>query len=138
MTHDQGGTPDGTLPAARQPSGWFPVRHEDAGDPLAGDVLGRVGGVDLTVAQSVVRVTEIGSISAAAVTLGCSQPGLSQRIRAAERTLGSRLFDRHPQGVLLTDFGAAVLPFTRVLLIVGQAMAEEVARTRPGPAGPHR
>jgi DNA-binding transcriptional LysR family regulator len=91
-------------------------------------VLGRLGGVDLALVRAVVRVAEVGSITGAAKGLGYSQPGLSQRVQAVERALGCRVFDRGPRGVSVTEVGARVLPYARVLLVVAQALAAEVAR----------
>jgi DNA-binding transcriptional LysR family regulator len=91
------------------------------------DVLGRLGGVDLALVRAVVRVAEVGSITGAAKGLGYSQPGLSQRVQTVERALGCRVFDRSSQGVSVTEIGARVLPYARVLLAVAQAMAAEVA-----------
>jgi molybdenum-dependent DNA-binding transcriptional regulator ModE len=103
--------------------------------PVDGDVLGRVGGVDLGVLRAVVRVSEVGSITGAAARLGCSQPGLSQRVKTAEQALGARLFDRTHQGVTPTAFAARILPSARMLLVVGEAMAQEVARAQDHAGG---
>ncbi len=43
-------------------------------------------------------------------------PSLSQQIKALERDLGVRLFDRDRRSVALTPAGAALLPHTRALL----------------------
>ena len=83
--------------------------------------------VDLGLLRAVVRVAEVGSITGAAPGLGYSQPGLSQRVQSVERALGCEVFDRHSHGVRLTEVGARVLPYARVLLAVAEAMADEVA-----------
>jgi molybdenum-dependent DNA-binding transcriptional regulator ModE len=126
---------------AESGGGWSVVRDVGTGTSAAGgrpvdaDVLGRVGGVDLGVLRAVVRVSEVGSITAAAARLGYSQPGLSQRVKTAELALGARLFERHHRGVTLTCFGARVLPFAQMLLVVGEAMAREVARGQNSASG---
>jgi DNA-binding transcriptional LysR family regulator len=106
------------------------VRGDRAVRRGAGDdeVLGRLGGVDLALVRAVVRVAEVGSITGAAKGLGYSQPGLSQRVQSVERALGCRVFDRGPAGVSVTEVGARVLPYARVLLAVAQAMVAEVTR----------
>lgn len=52
----------------------------------------------------------------AAERLRISQPALSKQIRALERQLGFRLFDRGPRGVGLTVPGEALLPAARALV----------------------
>lgn len=52
---------------------------------------------------------EAGSISAAARTIGVTQPALTQALHKLERTFGAALFDRTPAGVALTDTGRRVL-----------------------------
>ncbi len=84
--------------------------------------------MDVMLLRAFVRVSEVGSISAAAPVLGYTQPGLSQRIQVLERRLGTRLFDRGPQGVALTADGAAVLPYARIMITVAEAMTAEVSR----------
>ena len=84
--------------------------------------------MDVALLRAFVHVSEIGSISEAAPALGYSQPGLSQRIQVLERGLGCRLFDRGPSGVQLTDRGAAVLPYARIMIGVAEALREEARR----------
>lgn len=84
--------------------------------------------MDVALLRAFVRVSEVGSISEAAPALGYSQPGLSQRIQVLERRLGCRLFERGPQGVALTDRGAAVLPYARIMIGVADALTAEVRR----------
>jgi DNA-binding transcriptional LysR family regulator len=50
--------------------------------------------LEVTSVEAFVQVADTGSITAAARALGCSQPGLSQRIHTLEHLLGCRLFDR--------------------------------------------
>jgi DNA-binding transcriptional LysR family regulator len=54
-------------------------------------------------------VAECGSMSKASGRLGISHPVVSKTISDLERSLGVRLFDRHPQGVELTSYGTALL-----------------------------
>ncbi len=84
--------------------------------------------MDLALLRAFVSVTDLGTISDAAIELGYSQPGLSQRIRTLERGLGCQLFIRLPTGMQLTPTGTAVLPYARILLGVAESMRQEAAR----------
>lgn len=61
-------------------------------------------------------VAELGNFSRAATELHVAQPSLSRQIQRLEHRLGIRLFDRTPQGALLTEAGKAFLPEARGLL----------------------
>jgi DNA-binding transcriptional LysR family regulator len=98
--------------------------------PRFDDVVRRLEGLDLGLVRTVVRVSEVGSITGAAPGLGYSQPGLSQRVKAAEQALGHRLFHRGTKGVTLTEVGATVLPYVRALLAVADSLAHEIAHAR--------
>jgi DNA-binding transcriptional LysR family regulator len=54
-------------------------------------------------------VARNGTLGAAARRLGQSQPTMGRRIRALEEALQQTLFQRTPEGFVLTDEGAAVL-----------------------------
>ncbi|MFD1935033.1 LysR family transcriptional regulator [Nonomuraea mangrovi] len=55
-------------------------------------------------------------VTRAAERLFVSQPALSKQLRALERQVGCRLFDRVPSGLALTRQGEALLPVARDLL----------------------
>ena len=63
-----------------------------------------------------VAVAEAGSFSRAAERCRVAQPSLSQQIKKLERSLDHDLFDRLPQGVVLTEAGHALLPRARRIL----------------------
>ncbi|MFJ7075004.1 LysR family transcriptional regulator [Streptomyces sp. NPDC098781] len=63
-----------------------------------------------------VSVAEELHFTRAAERLYVSQPALSKQVRALERQLGVALFRRDPQGVTLTEAGAALLPYARRVL----------------------
>ncbi|MDX8507306.1 LysR family transcriptional regulator [Mesorhizobium captivum] len=62
--------------------------------------------IELRALRHFVRVSELGSISRAAVELRIAQPALSRQMRRLEETLGVQLFIRDGRGVALTESGA--------------------------------
>lgn len=69
--------------------------------------------LDWSLWQAFVAVAEGGSLSAAALRLGLSQPTLGRQIRKLEEETGLSLFSRQPRGFDLTDHGRALLPAAR-------------------------
>lgn len=61
-------------------------------------------------------VAHLGSITAAARRLRFTQSAVSRQIGALEAELGSRVFDRLPRGVALTEEGRALLPYASQVL----------------------
>jgi len=57
----------------------------------------------------VMAVAQVGSMGKAAAALNTSQPNISKSIADLERELGVRVFDRHRQGIRLTEYGRALL-----------------------------
>lgn len=73
-------------------------------------------------------VAETGSFSRGAERLYISQPAVSKQVAELETAIGSRLFERVPKGVRLTEAGALLLGYaqqlTRLEDEAAQAMAE--------------
>jgi DNA-binding transcriptional LysR family regulator len=75
-----------------------------------------------------VAVAEELSYARAAERLRIAGPSLSQQIKALERDLGTRLFDRDRRTVALTAAGTLLLPRVKVLL----DQADDLRRTAAG------
>jgi DNA-binding transcriptional LysR family regulator len=82
-----------------------------------------------------VTVAEERHITRAALRLGMAQPPLSKQIAALEAELGTKLFDRLPNGVALTPAGEALLEDARLLLGAADDTARRVRRIASGEAG---
>lgn len=68
---------------------------------------------DWALIEVFLEVARSGSFTAAAESLGTSQPTVSRQIRLLEEDLGVTLFARHARGFALTDRGEALLESAR-------------------------
>ncbi|MFJ6635148.1 LysR family transcriptional regulator [Streptomyces sp. NPDC091376] len=81
------------------------------------------------------EVVRTGSYSAAARSLGYTQPAVSQQMKALERDLGTPLFTRVGRGIRLTEAGEALTRHTGVILdslSAAQQQIDAIARLRAG------
>lgn len=74
--------------------------------------------MDFVKLRTLIHVAELGSLSKAAHRMRIAQPALSRHIRLLEEELGTRLFDRHGRGMVITDAGRDVL--ARAIRIVAE------------------
>jgi DNA-binding transcriptional LysR family regulator len=81
-----------------------------------------------------VQVARQGSFSAAAETLGYTQPAISRQIATLEAEVGTQLVRRVPQGAVLTDAGRLLVERAETIL-VSLASAEEELRQLGGLEG---
>lgn len=81
-----------------------------------------------------VQVARQGSFSAAADTLGYTQPAVSRQIATLEAEVGTQLVRRVPQGAVLTDAGRLLVDRAEAIL-VNLASAEEDLRQLAGLEG---
>ncbi|VDC22347.1 LysR family transcriptional regulator [Pseudogemmobacter humi] len=65
--------------------------------------------MDITQIRTLIQVAETGSLSKAADRLCIAQPALSRHVRMLEEELGTRLFERHGRGMVLTEQGQIAL-----------------------------
>ena len=63
-------------------------------------------------------VVQEGSVSAAAIRLGTSQPSVSRQIRELEERMGLELLERLPRGVRPTEAGEVLFAHARNLFAV--------------------
>jgi DNA-binding transcriptional LysR family regulator len=68
-----------------------------------------------------------GSLSLAAGPLGLTQPTCGRRLAGLEATLGTRLFERTPEGLHLTDEGAALVGHAEAMEAGARALTLESA-----------
>lgn len=77
--------------------------------------------------RAVAEIARCGSILAASVALGTSQPALTRSLAAAEAKLGARLFERLARGVRPTLHGDAVIRRIAAVFSEIRAAAEDIA-----------
>ena len=91
--------------------------------------------MEINQVEAFVAVTQFGGFSHAAPRLHLSQPAVSRRITLLEQELGTTLFERVHNGIVLTPSGLAFLPHAqRVLAAVrdGIQAVQEVERETEG------
>ncbi len=94
-----------------------------------------VGGDRIELMQTFVRIVEAGSLSAAAVRTGTTQPTVSRRLQALERVLGVRLIQRSTHSMRLTIDGERCFERAKDLLANWAALAADLRGARDEPDG---
>src|SRR4029450_12050252 len=90
---------------------------------------------DLKRLRTFVAVTELGTVSRAAVRLRISQSALSRQISELEPEFGIRLFDRVGRRLVLTSIGEQLLGDCRGVLGQVGSLGERVELLRRGDRG---
>jgi DNA-binding transcriptional LysR family regulator len=72
--------------------------------------------MDTRFLESFIMVVEHGSVAAAARRLNLTDAAVTQRVRALEREIGSKLIGRSGRTVRATEAGAAILSHAKILL----------------------
>lgn len=81
---------------------------------------------DLRELNAFLSVVKSGSLGRAAAVLHITQPALSRTIRQLENKLGVPVFERHTTGMILTEYGRALLPHAQTLLHEASIAREEI------------
>lgn len=89
----------------------------------------------LDLMQTFVRIVEAGSLSAAALQLGTSQPTVSRRLQQLERLLGLRLLQRSTHAMKLTQDGERCFEHGKGLLERWQAIEADLRGVQDEPRG---
>ena len=82
-----------------------------------------------------VRIVDSGSLSAAAVQLGTTQPTVSRRLQALERSLGVRLLQRSTHAMKLTDDGRRCYERAKDLIAAWESFESEIRGAGDEPVG---
>lgn len=90
----------------------------------------------LTLMSTFVRISERGSISAAAADLGMTQATASRQLSALEKRLGAQLIERTTHSLTVTETGKEVLVDARALLSRWEGLEERLSTDREKLAGP--
>lgn len=85
--------------------------------------------------QTLVRIVEAGSLSAAAAQLGTTQPTVSRRLQALERSLGLPLLQRTTHAMKLTEDGERCFERAKELLASLDAFESDLRGTGDQPGG---
>jgi DNA-binding transcriptional LysR family regulator len=85
--------------------------------------------------RSFVAVSELGHLTRAADKLHISQPALSAQIKALEDELGVELFDRKPNGMMLTAAGKQLVSEAQGLLSAAQTLRDHARAMKGTVAG---
>lgn len=85
--------------------------------------------------RTFVRITEAGSLSAAARTLGTSQASASRQLAALEDRIGASLIYRSTHDMSLTDEGVRLLAGSQTLLDDWEALCASLRREDRAPEG---
>jgi DNA-binding transcriptional LysR family regulator len=85
--------------------------------------------------ETFVRIVDAGSLSAAAAQTGTTQPTVSRRLQALERSLGVRLLRRSTHSMTLTEDGQRCLDRARELLANWHAFEADLRGVGDEPEG---
>ena len=90
---------------------------------------------DLKKWRTFLAISELGSLTRAAIFLDSDQALLSRQLNAMERDCGVRLFKRTGRGMALSEAGARVVPYVKALLESADQLDFEMHSAEHKPAG---
>src|SRR3954454_22221120 len=85
--------------------------------------------------QTFIRIVDAGSLSSAAAQLGTTQPTVSRRLQALERSLGLRLLQRSTHAMKLTEDGARCYERAKELLASWNLLEADLRGASDEPEG---
>lgn len=91
--------------------------------------------IDWALWRSFLAVADMGSLSAAARTLGLTQPTVGRHTDVLESAVGQSLFLRTPQGLTVTEVAAALVPDARAMQLTADSLARRAASAPEAGAG---
>lgn len=89
----------------------------------------------LELMQTFLRIVDAGSLSSAAAQLGTTQPTVSRRLQALERSLGLRLLQRSTHAMKLTEDGARCYERAKELLASWELLESDLRGASDEPEG---
>jgi len=89
----------------------------------------------LTLMQTFIRIVEAGNLSAAAAQMNSTQPTISRRLQALERSLGLKLVHRSTHAMKLTEAGTRYYERAKELLVAWSEFESDLRGTVDEPQG---
>lgn len=86
-------------------------------------------------ARVVEEIAKLGSIRAASETIGYTQSAITKILRKIEGEFGERLFDRHPRGMRLNEYGSAFLEHAQAIDKEMRDAKSKIAALKSGETG---
>ncbi|SHK23481.1 LysR family transcriptional regulator [Thermocrinis minervae] len=86
--------------------------------------------IDISKLKTFVAVAEIGSFSKASEILYVTQPAVTQQIKALEKIIGAKLFQRQGGKIVLTEEGKRIYQIAKSLLNSYENLMEEMAKIK--------
>ncbi len=86
--------------------------------------------IDISKLKTFVTVADLGSFSKASEILYITQPAVTQQIKALEKTIGAKLFQRQGGRMTLTAEGKRIYEIAKILLGSYEGLMEEIAKIK--------
>ncbi len=86
--------------------------------------------IDISKLKTFVTVADLGSFSKASEILYITQPAVTQQIKALEKTIGAKLFQRQGGKMTLTAEGKRIYEIAKILLGSYEGLMEEIAKIK--------